>query len=224
LNEISEAPFSGMYKMENLFVICASPERFLKKEHSILKTQPIKGTASRKSNTREDEDKRLELLNSEKEKNENVMIVDVARNDLSRISEIGKVQVEELFGVYSYRQVHQMVSTIRCELPETISFEEIIKSTFPMASMTGAPKIRAMEIIDRFENFRRQFYSGSMGYVDPVGNFDSNVIIRSVYYDTSSGELTFSVGSAITAMCEAEKEYEECLLKAKAIVEVIQSL
>lgn len=232
LNSLSEAPFSGIYKWDTTYVICASPERFLKKVGQRIITQPIKGTSPRKKGYIEDELEKKKLLDSTKEKNENVMIVDVSRNDLSRIAARGTVEVEELFGIYSFKQVHQMISTVTCELSNSnvnssdtnIGFGEILTATFPMASMTGAPKIKAMQLIDEFENFSREYYSGSMGYVDSNGNFDSNVIIRSIYYDTSTGKLSFAVGSAITALCNPEQEYEECLLKAKGILQLFEKL
>lgn len=222
LNQISQAPFSSLVKMEDKFIICASPELFLSKRGKKLITQPIKGTARRSTNFQEDEQIKNELKNSLKERTENVMIVDVARNDLSRIAQKGTVTVEKLYEIESYQQVHQMVSTVSCELKEETSFEDIIHATFPMASMTGAPKIRAMELIDEFETHNRGPFSGCVGYIDENGDFDLNVLIRSIFYNEKEKYLSFSVGSAITYLCEPEKEYEECLLKASALIKSLQ--
>ena len=150
------------------------------------------------------------------------MIVDVARNDLSRIAKKGSVIVEKLYNIETYEQVHQMVSTVGCELRDNISFQDILHATFPMASMTGAPKIRAMQLIDNFENYSRGPYSGCMGYIKENGDFDLNVLIRSIFYNEKESYLSFSVGSAITAMCDPEKEYEECLLKAAALKKALE--
>jgi para-aminobenzoate synthetase component I len=222
LNSISDAPHACLAKFDNDWIICSSPERFIKRSGNKLITQPIKGTARRSSNAIEDEQFKSELKDSLKEKTENVMIVDVARNDLSRIAEKGSVQVEELFGVYTYRQVHQMVSTISSKIIPETSFKEIIKATFPMASMTGAPKIKAMQLIDEFENFKRNFYSGSIGFIDNTGDFDFNVVIRSLIYNEQNNTISFAVGSAITALCDPEKEWEECLIKADALIKLLK--
>ena len=186
-------------------------------------TKPIKGTAKRSLNKTEDDLIKFGLQSNLKERNENVMIVDVARNDLSRIAKKGTVVVDHLFDIESYQQVHQMVSTVSCELKENTSFNDIIQSTFPMASMTGAPKIKAMELIDEYELYNRGPYSGALGYIDEKGDFDLSVLIRSIFYDEEKHYLSFTVGSAITALCNAEDEYEECLLKAKAMMEVLGS-
>lgn len=223
LNSISKAPYSALVKFDKQYIISSSPELFLKKQGDKLITKPIKGTAKRGANTEEDEFIKNELQNNVKERNENVMIVDVARNDLSRIAKKGTVSVEKLCDIETYEQVHQMVSTVTCELKNNISFDDIINATFPMASMTGAPKIRAMELIDEYELYNRGPYSGAIGYIEKNGDFDLNVLIRSIFYDEEKQYLSFTVGSAITAMCNAEDEYEECLLKAKAMIEVLSN-
>lgn len=222
LNKISQAPFACYTRLKDNVIICSSPERFLKKEGNKLITQPIKGTAARGNNEAEEEQIKQELFNNKKERNENVMIVDVSRNDLSRLATKGSVKVDELFSIKTYKQVHQMVSTISCELKPNTNFETIFAATFPPASMTGAPKIRAMQLIDDHENFRRGAYSGSIGFIEPNGDFDFNVVIRSIVYNTNNKHLSYSVGSAITAKCDAEKEYEECILKAKAMKEILE--
>lgn len=222
LNSISNAPYSALVKLDDKYIISASPELFLSKRGNKLFTKPIKGTAKRGATKEEDEKLKTALFNSLKERTENVMIVDVVRNDLSRIAKKGTVTVEKLYDVETYDQVHQMVSTVSCELKDGISFDEIINATFPMASMTGAPKIRAMELIDEFETYSRGPYSGCMGYIYENGDFDLSVLIRSIFYNESEKYLSFSVGSAITSMCDPEKEYEECLLKAAAMRKVLE--
>lgn len=222
LNKISKAPYSALVKLDDKYIISASPELFLGKRGGKLFTKPIKGTAKRGTTASEDLNHRNDLFNSLKERTENVMIVDVARNDLSRVAKKGSVQVEKLYDIETYDQVHQMVSTVSCELKETISLRDIIKATFPMASMTGAPKIRAMELIDEYESYSRGPYSGCIGYIDENGDFDFSVLIRSIFYNVTEKYLSYSVGSAITALCDPEKEYEECLLKANAMKKVLE--
>jgi len=221
LMQASPMPFSVFFKAKDKVVICASPERFIKKESDRLIAQPIKGTIKRGSNTLDDENYKSQLLNSEKERSENLMIVDLMRNDLSKISTTGSVTVEELFGIYSFQHVHQMISTVSSTIKENSPFKKIFQSTFPMGSMTGAPKIKCMELIDRYENFKRGWFSGTVGYFDETGDFDFNVIIRSLFLDLSTKKLMFAVGSAITYDADPEKEYEECLLKAKSIFHIL---
>ncbi len=218
LSKISPTPFSAYYKIENNYLMCASPERFATKIDNKIISQPIKGTIKRDKNKLTD----LELLNSlktnKKELSENVMIVDLVRNDLSKIAKKGSVKVEELFGIYSFPQVHQIISTISAEVePETNSVD-IIQNLFPMGSMTGTPKISAMEIIDELEKTKRGLYSGSVGYFSPNNNFDFNVVIRSLLYNSQKKYLSFQVGSAITIKSDNEKEYNECLTKSEAML------
>ncbi len=219
----SPAPFSAFYKCKDNYLLCSSPERFIKREGSKISSQPIKGTAKRGSTVVEDEQLKSDLFNSEKERSENVMIVDLVRNDLSRIATKGSVKVDELFGIYTFPAVHQMISTISCDVDAELKFTDILRALFPMGSMTGAPKIRAMEIINETENFNRGLYSGSIGYILPNGDFDFNVVIRSILYNSSSQSISIPVGSAITASCDPQLEYDECLLKAKALLELLQS-
>ncbi|WP_209331686.1 anthranilate synthase component I family protein [Lunatimonas salinarum] len=220
LNELSPMPFSGLCAVDGKYVLSASPERFLKKTGNVLVAQPIKGSI-RRGNTQDEDDQLAERLrHSEKEQAENLMIVDLMRNDLSRVAQIGTVQVEELFGVYRFKKISQMISTVSCSLKKTATFRDIIEKTFPMGSMTGAPKIKSMELIDYYEDFRRGWFSGSMGYIDDLGNFDWNVVIRSVLMDVASGRFYFGVGSAVTIDANPESEYEECLLKSQSIFDV----
>ncbi len=214
----SPAPFSCFYRDGENYLLCSSPERFIKKTSNKIISQPIKGTARRGATTEEDNLIKEALVKNEKERSENVMIVDLVRNDLSRIAKRGTVHVEELFGVYSFPTVHQMISTIAAEIKEEVSFSDIIRALFPMGSMTGAPKISAMKLIDQFEDFNRGIYSGSIGYIAPNGDFDFNVVIRSIIYNSTKKLLTIPVGSAITAASDAIQEYDECLLKAKGLL------
>ncbi|MEI9946099.1 MAG: anthranilate synthase component I family protein [Chitinophagaceae bacterium] len=222
LSEISPNPFSAFYRVGDRWLICASPERFLKKEGSKVLSQPIKGTSKRVQGDKEEDKKNKEqLFLSDKDRSENVMVVDVVRNDLAKICEEGTVKVDELYGIYSFPQVHQMISTISGELQKDISFTEILKATFPMGSMTGAPKRRVMELIEKYEQTRRGIFSGAIGYISPGGDFDFNVVIRSIMYNAFSKYLSFQAGSGITFYSDAEKEWEECLLKAEAIQKVL---
>ncbi|MBK0378270.1 anthranilate synthase component I family protein [Mucilaginibacter sp. SD-g] len=221
LHESSPTPFSSFFKWAGNYIICASPERFLAKRDGKLISQPIKGTARRDGNQKTDQLIINELRNHPKELQENVMIVDLVRNDLTHSAKAGTVKAEELFGIHSFNQVHQMVSTVVCEMRNDISCIDAIKNTFPMGSMTGAPKINAMRLMEQYERTKRGAYSGALGYFSPDGDFDFNVIIRSILYNTDRKYLSFQVGSAITYHADAAKEYEECLLKAKAILEVL---
>ena len=221
LNGITKAPFSSYFKFSDFEVFCGSPERFIQKQGDILTTQPIKGTAKRGINKSEDLQLANDLKNDPKERAENIMIVDLMRNDLSKIARKGTVNVDELCEVYTYKTVHQMVSKVSCQLRENQSFTDIIKATFPMGSMTGAPKIRAMELIEEYENFKRGLYSGSIGYISPNGDFDLNVVIRTIIYNSKLKSLSCGVGSAITIKSDAEKEYEECGIKVQKILDGI---
>ena len=221
LNAISQPPFAVYFKNNHHFLMSASPERYLKKEGTKVISQPIKGTAKRNSYPILDEQSKVELENNPKERAENIMIVDLVRNDLSRTATKGSVEVEELCGIYTFKQVHQMISIIVSQVENTTSPIEIIKTTFPMGSMTGAPKISAMKIIEELEETKRGLYSGAIGYFSPEGDFDFNVVIRSILYNSKNQYLSFSVGSAITSEATPEGEYEECLLKAKAMFEVL---
>lgn len=217
LNALSKAPFSTFFKNNKQFAISASPERYLKKTGNKCISQPIKGTSRRFLNNEEDELSRINLQNDPKERAENIMIVDLVRNDLSKTAQKDSVFVEELCKIYSFTQVHQMISTISSTLKPEFSAVDVLKSTFPMGSMTGAPKISAMQIIEELEETKRGLYSGAIGYFTPESDFDFNVVIRSVLYNETEKYLSFSVGSAITSKSEPEKEYEECLLKAHAM-------
>ena len=221
LNAISEPPFAVFLKNNMQFLLSASPERYLKKDENTIISQPIKGTARRHPDFEEDEKIKNELFLNEKERSENIMIVDLVRNDLSKTAQKGFVVVNELCKPYTFKQVHHLISTVTSQLDEQYSAVDVIKSTFPMGSMTGAPKISAMKIIEELEATKRGLYSGAVGYFTPEGDFDFNVVIRSILYNQENKYLSFSVGSAITAEAVAEQEYEECMLKAKAMLTVL---
>jgi para-aminobenzoate synthetase component I len=221
LNEISQAPFSVFFKYNKQFLLSASPERYLKKEGQTLISQPIKGTSKRFSDAIEDEKSRNNLANDPKERSENIMITDLVRNDLSKTAQKASVEVKELCGIYSFLQVHQMISTVTSKIDSQYTALDVLKTTFPMGSMTGAPKYAAMKIIEELEETKRGLYSGAVGYFTPSGDFDFNVVIRSILYNEENNYVSFSVGSAITSLSIPEKEYEECLLKAKAMYNVL---
>lgn len=221
LNRISQPPFATFFKNDELYLLSASPERYIRKEGCKIISQPIKGTAKRFVEPIEDEKAVFDLARDEKERSENVMIVDLVRNDLSRTAKKGTVRVEELCKVYSFKQVHQLISTVVSEINDDVHPVDVIRDTFPMGSMTGAPKISAMEIIEELEETKRGLYSGSVGYFTPDGDFDFNVVIRSILYNEEKKYISYSVGGAITAKSTPDKEYEECLLKAKAMKYVL---
>ena len=223
LNSISQTPFATFLKNGNQFLLSSSPERFIKKEGSIITSQPIKGTTRRSDNSNEDEDLKFALKNDQKERSENIMIVDLVRNDLSKIAKKGTVKVTELCEIHSFKQVHHMISTVEAIVLPTVSAVGVIAAAFPMGSMTGAPKISAMTIIEELEETKRGVYSGAVGYFSPQGDFDFNVVIRSILYNASNSYVSFSVGSAITSKSTPEKEYEECLVKAKAMRSVLEN-
>ncbi|WP_313777829.1 anthranilate synthase component I family protein [Flagellimonas meishanensis] len=222
LNEISRPPFAAFMRLGERYLMCASPERYLRKMGQNVISQPIKGTSRRGNNGKEDEALRIALSMDEKERAENIMITDLVRNDLSKSALKGSVLVEELCRVYTYKQVHQMISTVISKVAKEKNPLEIIKQTFPMGSMTGAPKISAMKIIEKLEETKRGLYSGAVGYFAPNGDFDFNVVIRSILYNAAEKYVSFSVGSAITSKSNPEKEYQECLLKAKAMRSVLE--
>lgn len=222
LNAMSSPPFATYLKMEAHYLLSATPERYLKKKGEKIVTSPIKGTAARSRDEEEDHAFAKALSEDPKERSENVMIVDLVRNDLSRIAKKGSVRVEELCKVYPFKQVHQMISTVACEVGVGYSPIDVLRATFPMGSMTGAPKVSAMHIIEQLEETKRGLYSGAVGYFTPAGDFDFNVIIRSILYNAEAQYISYSVGSAITAKSDPDKEYAECLLKAKAMRAVLE--
>ena len=223
LNEISKPPFAGFVKIDDQFLLSASPERFVTKENNKIISQPIKGTAKRLNNKTADKDLALALELDEKERSENIMIVDLVRNDLSKTAIKGKVKVEELCKVYTFEQVHQLISTVTSLIDDKTDSIDVIKSLFPMGSMTGAPKISAMKIIEQYESTKRGIYSGAIGYFTPTDDFDFSVVIRSILYNSTKKYLSYSVGGAITSKSDPEKEYQECLLKAIAMKKALKN-
>jgi para-aminobenzoate synthetase component 1 len=224
LTIISPSPFSAYYSVDNRFLICASPERFLKRSGENILSQPIKGTAGRDlENPAHDKFLRTTLANSEKERAENVMVVDLVRNDLSKICKRDTVFVSELFGIYSFPQVHQMISTIVGKTRPDLYWTDMVARTFPMGSMTGAPKKRVLELIEQYEKSKRGLFSGALGYVKPNQDFDFNVVIRSLLYNRTRQYLAYFAGSGITFNSDPEKEYEECLLKVAAFGKIIKN-
>ena len=222
MREKALAPFMALVKAKHLQLVSASPERYLMRQDNTLYSQPIKGTAKRGNTKQEDEAIQQALLSSLKERTENVMIVDLVRNDLGRCCQAGTVEVTELQQIYSFPTVHQLISTIKGELKPNTSFKDIIESTFPMGSMTGAPKLKVLQVTEEVENFKRGWYSGAVGYIAPNGNFDFNVVIRSLLYDEELKRVSYGAGSGITAASVAKEEYNECLLKQQSLLSLIQ--
>jgi len=221
LNSLSPMPFSALFKAKSQWLVSASPERYLKRKGAKLIAQPIKGTIKRGTTALEDSANKKILATSEKEQAENLMITDLMRNDLSKVSQTGSVEVNELFGIYPLPRIFQMISTVSSVLAENMDLSKIIQAAFPMGSMTGAPKIRTMEIIEELESFKRGWFSGAFGVIEENGDFDFSVIIRSIIADMKAKKLYFGVGSAITYDADAAQEYDECRLKAQAILEVL---
>jgi len=222
LNQISKNPMSAFFKQNDTYLLSSSPERYIKRINNKIITQPIKGTSRRDNDKVIDLNLKKDLTQDPKERSENIMIVDLVRNDLSRFSYPGSVKVTELCKVYPFEKVHQMISTVESQIESNLKMTDVIKATFPMGSMTGAPKIKALNIIEKLEVSKRGLYSGALGYVDPKGNFDFNVVIRSLIYDHKNKYLSFQVGSAITSNSSPEKEYQECLLKAEPMLSILK--
>ncbi len=221
LNSLGKAPFSTYYRLNDRYLLCASPERFLKKTGQKLLSQPIKGTMRRGQTAEEDAALRQQLYQSPKDRSENVMIVDLVRNDLARSCRAGSVRVEELFAIYQFEQVFQLISTVSGELEADVHPVDAIRRAFPMGSMTGAPKMRSMELIELYEKTKRGLYSGAVGYFTPQGDFDFNVVIRSILYNATDHYLSFQAGGAIVFDSVPKSEYEECLLKAQGMFNVL---
>ena len=222
LNQLSPNPFSCFFKAGSHSILSASPERFLGKRGNTIFSQPIKGTSARGRTAEEDIKNMQQLKANSKDVRENIMIVDLVRNDLTKVAKKASVKVDELLGLYTFPQVHQLISTISCTLDSQKNFSDIIVNTFPPGSMTGAPKEKAIELIEELEKTNRGVYSGAIGYITPTGDFDFNVIIRSIIYNAKSKYLSYHVGGAITALSNEKEEYEECLIKASAIKKCLE--
>lgn len=222
LNSVSPSPFAAYYRTNELYMACSSPERFMQKHGPVVISQPIKGTIRRADTPAADEERRKELQQNRKERAENVMVVDLVRNDLSHTAARGSVEVTELFGIYSFAQVHHMISTVKAIPAEGVPFTEVISQAYPMGSMTGAPKLSVLQLIEQYEKSRRGLFSGALGYITPEGDFDFNVVIRSILYNADRKYLSFTTGSAITYYADPVKEWEECLLKAEAMKKILE--
>lgn len=223
INNNNKAPFSSLYKLNDKYLLSTSPERYIRKQDNTIISQPIKGTIARSLDKVSNNKLIAQLQNDNKEKAENVMIVDIVRNDLTKIAQATSVKVKEFLKPYTFEKVNHLISTITATIDEQVTFTEIIKATFPMGSMTGAPKKAAMEYIEQFEETKRGLFSGTVGYIQPNGDFDFNVIIRSILYNEMNKYLSVQVGGAITHQSIAEKEYEECIIKIKGLLEIIEN-
>jgi len=219
VREITNAPHSAYFEDENTVLACGSPERFIQKIGNKLYSQPIKGTAARGKNEKEENEIISALKASEKDFVENVMIVDLVRNDCSKLAVKGSVKVEELSQLYTFETVHQLISTISCQLKVGTTFTQIIEAMFPMGSMTGAPKKSAVQLSENYETNARNWYSGSIGCITPEGDFDCNVLIRTIFYDKKAEEFSCMVGGAITHLSKPEEEWEECKTKVGRIID-----
>lgn len=222
LNQSAPAPLAAFYKHNDQYLMCSSPERYLCKKDRKLISQPIKGTIKRDIDKDKDEQLKQTLFESKKDRAENVMIVDLTRNDLSISCITGSIEVEELYGIYSYPRVHQMISTVSGSMKDDVPFTDAVKHSFPMGSMTGAPKVKVMELIEQYEPTLRELFSGSIGYITPTSDFDFNVIIRSLFYNAHTKYLSYQTGGAITYDSIAEQEWEETELKALNLSNILR--
>lgn len=219
LKKVNQAPFSAYFNLEDIVIASASPERFLKLENSILEARPIKGTMPRGNTAAEDKRLADKLLSSKKDKAENTMIVDLMRNDFSKVCEPNSVCVEKLCGLESHPNVHHLVSVVTGQVKTHVNCMDIIKACFPGGSITGAPKIRAMELISQLEPVNRGPYCGSMGFISFCGEMDLSILIRS--YTIKNNIITFHTGGAITLDSDPEQEYQETLAKAKGLIQAL---
>ncbi|NMD00456.1 MAG: anthranilate synthase component I family protein [Bacteroidales bacterium] len=219
----SPMPFSAYYRLKEKFLLSASPERYLQKINQRIISQPIKGTIKRTNHEQENVELKKQLRQNKKDVAENIMIVDLVRNDLSLTALKNSVKVKELCGIYEFPTIFQMISTIESRIDKELPFTEVIKTTFPMGSMTGAPKIKAMELIEKYETIKRGLYSGSVGYITPNGDFDFNVVIRSLQINSNHNYASFITGGAITILSNTEQEYEECFVKAQGLLKSLQT-
>jgi para-aminobenzoate synthetase component 1 len=218
LRELNAAPFSAYLNLPEVQILSSSPERFLRLADGIVETKPIKGTRPRKTDEAEDQQQKQQLMNSTKDRAENVMIVDLLRNDISKTCTDVKVPV--IFDVETYTTVHHLVSTVTGVLADNQHALDLLKSCFPGGSITGAPKIRAMEVIEELEPHRRGVYCGAIGYIGFNGNMDSNIAIRTLVH--SNNTIRFWAGGGIVNDSVVEEEYQECFDKAAALLDLLQ--
>jgi para-aminobenzoate synthetase len=222
LRQINPAPFAAFLRFDALAVLCSSPELFLKiSREGVVESKPIKGTAPRHTDANEDQLIADKLANSVKNRAENLMIVDLIRNDFNRVCEVGSVQVPKIFDVESYVSVHQLVSTVRGKLRQTATPMDCIRAAFPGGSMTGAPKVRTMAILDELEEGARGIYSGSLGYLSITGSVQLNIVIRTIVIN--GAEISMGTGGAIVALSDPEKELEETVLKVRSLLGALNS-
>ena len=219
LRNTNPAPFASYMSFGEGEIVCCSPERFISVKDGVLETRPIKGTIARGETPEEDAANKEVLINSEKDRSELLMIVDLERNDLGRVSEVGSVEVTELFHIEEYATVFQQVSTVKSIKRRDVGLSELLKATFPGGSITGAPKIRAMEVIDELETTSRNLYTGSIGYIGFDGDLDLNIVIRTVV--CKDERAYFQVGGGIVWDSDPESEYEESVLKGRALKEAL---
>lgn len=224
LNKRSKSPFSCFLQWDEKYVLSASPERFIKKEGNKLITQPIKGTARRGTTKSEDNRFKEELISSQKEREENTLVVQGIKDELAQIAYRNSIDVESFFQVHTFETVHQLISTISAELPSDITFGTLLNAVFPMGSMVGFPKVKALELLNKYENFDRGLYSGTIGYIKPNGDFDFNVVIRSILYDNERENIMCPVGGGITLQSSPEDEYNECLIKLKVLQDTLNNV
>lgn len=215
MRNINPVPFGAYLELNDKQICSSSPERFLQKKGDTILSEPIKGTSARSTSEVEDEDFKKLLLN-DKNRAENLMIVDLVRHDFSKVCKTGSVTVQKLFDIRTFETVHQMISRIEGELYADQNSISALKACFPMGSMTGAPKIKVMQEIEHYENYRRGIYSGAIGYITPDDDMDFSVVIRTAI--VQNGELTYPVGGAITSDSDPEEEWEETKLKAQTII------
>ena len=222
LREKSPGQYSAFLPLDEIKIASSSMERFLKvDENKIVTTKPIKGTIKRGNSKEEDQKLINELRNEEKTKSENLMIVDLLRNDLGKFCEIGSVNVPKLMDVETYKTLHQLVTTVSGKIKENVDVIDVLEKTFPGGSMTGAPKKRTLEIIDDLENVPRGVYSGTIGYISNNSTMDFNIVIRTAIIEKDM--TTIGVGGAIILLSDAEDEFDEIVLKAKGALLALQS-
>ncbi len=212
------APHAAYVQFHEHHLLCLSPERFVQRKGDVLQSQPIKGTIKKGATTEEDLLLQTQLKNSVKDCTENTMIVDLVRNDLSRLAIKGSVRVTELAKVYTFPKLHHLISTVECQINKDTPFTPIMKALFPMGSMTGVPKKNAVASMHQLEENPRGWYSGTLGMIQPNGDFDLNVIIRSIYYNHQNQEAFIGIGGAITLHSQFKAEYQECWLKAQSLI------
>jgi para-aminobenzoate synthetase component 1 len=218
LFQSNPAPHAAYVQWKEHHLMCLSPERFIQKKGETLISQPIKGTIKKGSTSEEDQILKNQLTHSVKDNTENTMIVDLVRNDLSKIAQKGSVKVTELAHIYSFPKLHHLISTVQCQIKSEANFTSIMAAMLPMGSMTGVPKKNAVNSMHDLETNPRGWYSGTLGIILPNGDFDFNVIIRSIYWNRNTQQASIGIGGAITLHSNFKEEYQECWLKAQSLI------